>query len=207
MNIRKPPNKAVFSYPKTERSDEMNIEIRAESVNITGYVNVTGKYSKPIMTPHGKCIEVIEERAFEKALQKSGNITVELDHDNTHIYACTLDGTLELHEDNIGLHAEVTITDKNIIEIARKGRIKGWSFGMYDIEDELEQRADDLPIRHVKSFALDHISLIKDKTPAYSATSVELRGYGAIEMRSMGISPKYSEKYDYSQYYERIENL
>lgn len=29
----------------------MKIEVRADSVNITGYVNVTGKRSKPVVTP------------------------------------------------------------------------------------------------------------------------------------------------------------
>ena len=106
----KPPNKAVFSYPKTERGDKMDMEKRADGLNIRGYVNVTGKFSKPVSTPHGKVIETIEERAFEKALSRGGNITVELDHDSGHVYASTNDGTLELHEDAIGLHADVLIS-------------------------------------------------------------------------------------------------
>ena len=188
----------------------MNIEVRSDGLHISGYVNVTGKLSHPVLTPHGKVIETIEERAFAKALEKGGNVNVELDHDSSHIYASTHDGTLKLYEDAIGLHADVLITDPTVIEIAKKGKIKGWSFGMYNVEDELEQRADELPIRHVKGLELDHISLVAGQTPCYSATSVECRANAeiCIETRSLDIVPKLSiEKIDYSEYKERIEKL
>ena len=176
----------------------MRIEERADGLHISGYVNVTGKFSKPVITPHGKVIETIEERAFEKALEKGGNVSVEVDHDSGHSYACTHDGTLKLYEDAIGLHADVLITDPTVIEMAKKGKIRGWSFGMYNVVDELEQRADDLPIRHVKDFVLDHVSLIKDKVPCYSATSVEYRAENIteIEERSIEVSPEFIAKYD-----------
>ncbi len=77
----------------------MKIEVRADSVNITDYVNVTGKRSKPVVTPHGKCIEVIEERAFADSLSKRGDVYVSVDHDSGHAYASTSAGTLELKEE------------------------------------------------------------------------------------------------------------
>ena len=43
--------------------DNMKIEERADGLHIKGYVNVTGKISRPLITPHGKCVETIEERA------------------------------------------------------------------------------------------------------------------------------------------------
>ena len=98
----------------------MNIEVRADGVHINGYVNVTGKKSRPVITPHGKCVEIIEERAFESAIQKSGDISVTVDHDKTHIYASSREGTLKLYEDNIGLHADVLITDPDLTELAKK---------------------------------------------------------------------------------------
>ena len=119
----------------------MNIEIRADGAHISGYVNVTEKKSRPVITPHGKVIEEVEPRAFEQALSRAGNINVTVDHDNTHVYASTDEGTLKLYEDNIGLHADVLITDETLIGLAKKGKIRGWSFGMYNVQDELEQRA------------------------------------------------------------------
>lgn len=189
----------------------MKIESRADGLHITGYVNVTGKLSHPVITPHGKVIETIEERAFDSAIRKSGEITVTVDHDSGHVYASTSDGTLKLREDAIGLHADVLITDHTVIDMAKKGKIRGWSFGMYNVIDELEQRADGLPIRHVKDFMLDHITLVKDKIPCYAATSVEYRAEKDIDMeyRAIDIAPELhiSETIDYSDYEERLKKL
>lgn len=189
----------------------MRIEVRADGVHIDGYVNVTGKLSRPVITPRGKVLETIEPRAFEEAIKKSGDVTVQLDHDSGHAYARTTDGTLKLREDAIGLHAEVTITDATVIELARKGKIRGWSFGMYNVGDEMESRGEDqLPIRHVKSLMLDHVSLIKDKIPCYAATSVEVRAEGEIDMevRSLELpEPEIINKPDYSGYEERIRRI
>lgn len=192
----------------------MKIEIRADGLHISGYVNVTGKLSRPVITPRGKVLETIEERAFDEAIRKSGDVSVQLDHDAGHAYARTSDSTLVLREDAIGLHADVTITDKTVIELARKGKIRGWSFGMYNVQDEMESRGDDeLPIRHVKSFLLDHVSLIKDKVPCYAATSVEYRADEAVDMeqRALDIQPElhisHENKPDYTDYEERIKKL
>lgn len=193
----------------------MLVEIRADGAHITGYVNVTGKKSRPVLTPHGKCIEIIEERAFADAIDRAGDVSVTVDHDKTHIYANTSSNTLTLKEDAIGLHADVLITDQNIIELAKKGKIRGWSFGMYNVVDALEQRADEIPIRHVKKLDLDHITLVVNKRPIYSATSVELRAdvETDIETRShedevelkMVETPK--KQVDLSQYKNRINKL
>jgi hypothetical protein len=191
----------------------MRIELRADGLHISGYVNVTGKLSRPVITPRGKVLETIEERAFAEAIKKNGDITVTLDHDQGHAYASTRDGTLTLKEDAIGLHADVLITDETVIEMARKGKLRGWSFGMYNVQDEMEKRGEDeLPIRHVKSLMLDHISLIKDKIPCYAATSVECRAGEAVdlEQRGMDVPPEYityENKPDYTDYERRIKEL
>ncbi|MCQ2464689.1 MAG: HK97 family phage prohead protease [Oscillospiraceae bacterium] len=193
----------------------MKIEERADGLHINGYVNVTGKISRPLITPHGQCVETIEERAFQNAIEKSGNISVTVDHDSTHVYAETRDGTLQLEEDAIGLKATVLIKDKEIIEAARKGKIRGWSFGMYNVIDEMEQRAEgQLPLRHVKEFLLDHVTLVINKMPCYAATSVECRADDEVSIESRAFDTgveiemqKQKEKIDYSEYVNRIKNL
>ncbi len=198
----------------------MKIEVRADGLHICGYVNVTGKMSRPVITPRGKCVETIEERAFEKAIAKSGDITVTVDHDKTNVYASTSNGTLELYEDNIGLHASVLITDELLIEAARKGQIRGWSFGMYNVIDEVEQRAENLPLRRVKEFMLDHITLVKNKIPIYAATSVECRADNDVDIETRAIEsqikvidnsqpPPKDEKpvHDYTNHKRSIEIL
>ena len=175
----------------------MNIEIRADGAHISGYVNVTEKKSRPVITPHGKVIEEIEPRAFQGAIDRAGDISVTVDHDSTHIYASTEDKTLTLYEDDIGLHADVLITDKAIIDLAKQGKIRGWSFGMYNVQDEMvEPRADgELPLRKIKALDLDHITLVVNKRPVYSATSVEIRADAEIELeiRTIEQSPQITE--------------
>lgn len=188
----------------------INIEERADGLHISGYVNATGKPSRPIITPHGKVIEVIEERAFEETLKNGGDVSVSVDHDQSHIYARTSNNTLTLYEDAIGLHADVLVTDKDLIDIAKKGKIRGWSFGMYNVSDDLEQRADDIPIRHVKSLDLDHITLVVNKQPCYAATSVEVRADADTIIETRTIEDKLNisiKKPDYSDFEKRIAAL
>ncbi len=195
----------------------MQIEIRADGVRITGYVNVTEKKSRPVITPHGKVIEEVEPRAFEAAIERAGDITVTVDHDKTHVYASTSSGTCKLHEDEIGLHADVLIADPTMIELAKQGKIRGWSFGMYNVVDELEQRTDDLPLRRIKALDLDHITLVVKKTPCYSATSVEIRADAEvdIETRTVEYAPQITEHepkrtspfFDNTAFRDRIQKI
>ena len=196
----------------------MNIEIRADGAHITGYVNVTEKKSRPGITPHGKVIEEIEPRAFEQAISRAANITVTVDHDDSRVYASTEEGTLKLYEDTIGLHADVLITDEALISLAKRGKIKGWSFGMYNVQDELEARADALPLRHIKSLDLDHVTLVVNKNPVYSATSVEIRADTEIDMevrtteqppQITEVEPKQPDTpfFDNSAYRRRVEAI
>lgn len=198
--------------------ERMNIEIRADGAHISGYVNVTEKKSRPVITPHGKVVEEIEPRAFEEAINRAGNINVTVDHDDTHIYASTSDGTLKLYEDSIGLHADVLITDENLIDLAKQGKIKGWSFGMYNVKDEIEPRADDLPLRKIKALDLDHVTLVVRKSPVYSATSIEVRADEevSVETRTMEQAPQITEIepekpdapfFDNSAFRRRVESI
>ena len=197
----------------------MKIEIRADGAHISGYVNATEKKSRPVITPHGKVREEIEPRAFEGAINRAGTINVTVDHDSTHIYASTESKTLTLYEDDIGLHADVLIVDETLIDLAKKGKIRGWSFGMYNVKDEIvEPRAEnDLPLRKIKSLDLDHITLVVKKQPIYSATSVELRADEEVDMEVRSREQQAqitvlreepsAPSFDNSAFKERIEKL
>ena len=154
----------------------MNVEIRADGLHISGYVNVTEKMSRPVITGKGKkVIEVIEPRAFENAINKADNVSMTKDHNPEMVLAETRSNTLTLYEDAIGLHADALVTDPQTITEARAGKLKGWSFGMRNIQDNIEERADALPLRKVSAFDLDHITLVVNKQPVYAATSIEMR--------------------------------
>lgn len=188
----------------------MRVEIRADGAHISGYVNATGKTSQPVITPRGKVVETIEPGAIERAIERAKNITVTVDHE-THVYASVEAHTLKLYEDYIGLYADALITDPEVVEHGRNGDIRGWSFGMFNVVDDMEERAGQLPLRHVKDLDLDHITLVINKTPCYSATSVEVRAEGEIELETRTTEQKTQiteEKppfFDNSAYRARVE--
>ena len=199
----------------------MKAELRADGLHISGYVNVPGRESRPVLTPHGRVIEIIEQRAFARAIERAGNIMMLLDHDRNHVLAETSNGTLTVKEDEVGLRAESVVTDEAVIAGAKEGRLKGWSFNMKNAKDSIEERAEGLPIRHVKDFDMDEITLVMNKVPVYSSTSIEVRAdmEEEVETRAICMETAYSEnlpkkdpkpdkpEYDNSEFKKRIENL
>lgn len=170
----------------------MNIEIRADGAHISGYVNAVERKSRPVITPHGKVVEEIEPRAFQEALDRAENVVMTKDHDPDTVLAETRAGSLRLYEDNIGLYADAVVTDEKTVAEARAGKVKGWSFGMRNVVDEVEERAGELPLRRIKGLDLDHITLVVRKNPCYSATSVEVRAGDEVEteLRSTEDTPR-----------------
>ena len=95
----------------------MKVEVRADGVHISGYVNAVMRESKPVVTKNNGVVnEIIEEKVFQRALEKSMNVTAQLDHREDRVIADTSNGTLELRDYNIGLHAELRTSDKEVVE-------------------------------------------------------------------------------------------
>ena len=161
----------------------MLVEVRNDSVFIHGYVNAVERLSKPIReTLHGRIrtfLERIKAGVFRNALKKNDNVLVLLNHDETRVLASTKDGNAVLTEDNIGLRAEITITDKEVVQKAREGKLSGWSFGFIANDDEITTEGKD-EIRTVTDMELLEVSILDDtKAPAYYGTSIETREGGA----------------------------
>ena len=157
----------------------MKIEVRDESVVITGYVNAVERYSKPIReTLHGRIttfIERIKAGTFNKALKRNDDVKVLLNHDYDKCLGTTKDGSLVLTEDNIGLRAETTITDAEVVQKAKNDQLVGWSFGFYVNNDELGEE-DDWVTRTVTDMDLIEVSILdSNHSPAYKGTSIEAR--------------------------------
>lgn len=157
----------------------MKIRIKQDSVTIEGYVNAIERNSKPLNSRLGQFIERICAGAFKRALKRNDDVRILLNHDWSKDLGGTKDGTLELEEDNIGLHARATITDPEVIEDARRGNLVGWSFGFDDTPDGVIETRDEetgLPLRRVKDLDLFEVSLLnRSKTPAYAGTLVNVR--------------------------------
>lgn len=153
----------------------MKVEKRSDGVHISGYVNVTGRESRPVFSQkqNKRVIEIIEQRAFANSLKTGRNVVMTLDHQESRVLASTERRSLKLKEDNIGLYAEAIVTDKEVIENAKE--IRGWSFTMSNITDTVEERANKLPLRKISALDLSEVTLSLHTVPFYSATSVEVR--------------------------------
>ena len=174
-----------------ERVMKMKIEIRNDRAVVSGYVNAVGRDSRPITDVRGKFVEQIEPGAFRASLERSENVDLLLNHDKSKVYASTRDGNLRLTEDSIGLRAEAVLTDAEMIRKARSGEFRGWSFGMYVGDSAMEERAEGIPRRHVKSLNMFEVSLIdKSRIPCYVGTSVECRAEGEDVLAEL----RYSEE-------------
>lgn len=153
----------------------MKVNVRQDSVEIEGYVNAIERNSKPLMSRIGKFIERVCKGAFAKAIKRNKDIHILLNHDWNRDLGSTKQGNLELTEDNIGLHARATITDKEVIEKAKRGDLVGWSFGFSDrdVENSIEKG---IPTRSVKDLDLYEVSILdRSKSPAYEGTLITAR--------------------------------
>ena len=164
----------------------MNVEVRGESVVITGYVNAVERYSKPITSTLQGSVQTFIERikagVFKTALKRNDDVKVLLNHDWNRELANTKDGSAKLEEDNIGLRAEVIITDAEVVEKARQNKLVGWSFGFLPNADEVGKEGD-IKTRTVTDLDLPEISILDDtKRPAYYGTSIEARCDGGRMM-------------------------
>lgn len=183
----------------------MQILIRAESVEIDGYVNSVERKSRPLMSRMGKFVERICKGAFKRSLERDDDVQLLLNHDPSRVLATTKDGSLKLSEDNIGLRARATITDPEVIAKARNGDLSGWSFGFMDRDVENKHDEDGMPLRNVRELDLKEVSLLdRTKTPAYDGTLIAVRAdeselfYGEcfadeINIRELEEEPKQQE--------------
>lgn len=153
----------------------MQINIREDSVELEGYVNAVERNSKPLMSRMGKFIERIKAGAFTRALKRNDDVHVLLNHDWQRDLGSTKQGNLELTEDNIGLRAKCTITDKDVMEKAKHGDLVGWSFGFYD-RDVTNGVENGMLTREVNDLDLEEVSILdRSKVPAYDGTLIMAR--------------------------------
>lgn len=177
----------------------MNIRVTKDSVQIDGYVNAVERLSKPLKDRLGEFVERVKVGAFKRALERADDVRLLLNHEWDRDLGGIKDGNLELYEDAIGLHARATITDKEVIEQAKKGELRGWSFGFTD-RDVDQGEENGLTVRNVKDLDLYEVSLInRSRVPAYDGTLVAVRS--ADDSKSLNISD-----YIESELNLRVEN-
>lgn len=153
----------------------MRIEIRGNQVLIDGYVNAVGRESRILPSPRGRFKEQIVPKTFEKALRKANDVELRFNHDKNRKLGSIKEGNLQLYEDDIGLRAITTVYDDEVIQKAKNGELRGWSFSFIDNKPNWQDGEDGIQKRYLEDIDLLEVSIL-DKTPAYIATSIEARG-------------------------------
>lgn len=154
---------------------KMRIEIRGNQVLIDGYVNAVGRESRILPSPRGRFKEQIVPKTFEKALRKANDVELRFNHDKNRKLGSIKEGNLQLYEDDIGLRAITTVYDDEVIQKAKNGELRGWSFSFIDNKPNWQDGEDGIQKRYLEDIDLLEVSIL-DKTPAYIATSIEARG-------------------------------
>lgn len=154
----------------------MRVEIRAdkESIRVSGYVNVVGRDSRVLRDASGGFIEQISPGAFGRALQSGQPVELRYNHRKT-----LESPDLQLREDQIGLWAQATVTDPEVIDAAERKELRGWSFGFVKQKDHWKTDENGTRRRFVDDLELREVSVL-NVTPAYIATSIEARGEDEI---------------------------
>lgn len=155
----------------------MRIELRSDNnILIDGYVNAVARDSRIMPSINGEFVEQVVPGTFHKALSRTRNVDLLLNHNESRKLGSIIEGNLKLFEDNIGLRAIATITDEEVIEKAIAGKLKGWSFGFYLNNDRWETDSKGIKRRFLEDIELLEVSILDDtKNPAYIATSIETR--------------------------------
>ena len=153
---------------------KMKVEIRNNSINLDGYVNVVNRESRILPSPRGKFIEHIVPGAFKKALEQAEDVKLLCNHSEHRQLGSIKQGNLSLNEDVIGLRAKCTVNDAEIIDKAKRNELRGWSFGFRVLKDEWNDGEDGIQRRSIQELQLNEVSIL-DRTPAYYATSIEER--------------------------------
>lgn len=158
----------------------MKIEIRSDSVHLSGYVNAVERHSAVLpqrvcRAALGDFVEVIRSGTFAESLKRNPDVALRFNHERT------VADSVELREDNIGLHAEATVSDAEIVRAAREHKLTGWSFGFTRPEAQWTGPDDEgIYTRSISALDLVEVSILT-KRPAYPATSVEVRDGEAQE--------------------------
>lgn len=162
----------------------MKVRIKGDAVTIEGYVNVVERDSDVLCDEKGSFIERIKQGAFMKSLRRRSKVAVLLNHDATREVANTSDGSASIREDNVGLYCRAKVTDKDVVEKARGGKLSGWSFGFISLRENRTNTEDDA-VKHRDVIELDlrEVSILDDtKVPAYPANSISTRDTEEGEM-------------------------
>lgn len=144
-------------------------------LELGGYINVTERQSEMLFSKkRNKWFkETMKKGVFQRAINKATEIPLLLEHDWNKKLATTSNGSLELHEDNIGLRFKAVIENQDIYNKVKAGLINACSFGFRALHENIEGVNERMERRYVDEIELLEVSLVEN--PAYLGSLVETR--------------------------------
>lgn len=98
--------------------NQKKLALRADQVGkqkyLVGHAAIFEVDSKPIYENGIGFIERLAKKCFSQALKTAPDVTFNVNHDDTQLLGRTANGSLELHEDNIGLAFRVRLPDTQL---------------------------------------------------------------------------------------------
>jgi len=160
----------------------MNSKLEVRSVNdfsldggkLVGYA---ARFNVP-SDDLGGFIETIKPGAFTRTLVERPDVFVLFEHDHTQVIGRTLNGSLTLAEDEMGLRFSVTPNDtswaRDAMELVRRGDLAGMSFGFRVPQGGYTIDTSQSPaLRTLHDIDLYEVSLTS--LPAFPQTDVSIR--------------------------------
>lgn len=141
-----------------------------------GYAAMFDTDSEPL----GKAgvVESIDPAAFRRALGDPSRKTFVVDHNDERLLSSTASGRLRLATDTRGLLTDSDLPDTSYVrdlrELHDKGETSGMSFEFLPRKGGV-QWSQDHARRRLTDVKLFHVTVLTGLTPAYSATSAEIR--------------------------------
>lgn len=164
---------------REERTTPGTLEVRDAGAHpiLAGYAIVFNTPSVDL----GGFREQIAPGAVTKTLKES-DVLAYAYHESAAMLGRTSSGTLRLTTDDHGLGFEIdlpaTTVGSDLAELARRGDVRGSSFGFWTIRDKWEESEDGAAMRTVLELSLHHVAPTPD--PAYPDTEAALRSLATL---------------------------
>lgn len=161
-------------------------EFRAEAdkpPELVGYASVFNQETE-IGDWFGSWREMVAPGAFRKTIKES-DIRALWNHDPNIVLGRNKAKTLELHEDETGLHTVIRPPDNEwgrpVLDAVRRGDVTGMSIAFQVLKEQIERPAkesQELPKRTIKEARLFDVSPVT--YPAFEQTSIDARSDGSL---------------------------
>lgn len=158
---------------------------------ITGRAIAYNKMSNELRTMSGDTFfEVILPTATKQSIANN-DILAFKEHNPEMLLGRKSAGTLSLEQRNDGLYVKINVPNtsygRDTMESAKRGDLKGFSFGFNKPVARTYTNKDNMKIREISSMDLREVSVVS--SPAYNDTTLAVRSEDFVKEEIVGFDP------------------